>query len=76
MTKSDKSASAESVQVRPRCVAVNVCGDETTPYRCEADATEGHFCWTHARAVELAAKKRRQPVKVVPLQVPAQELSK
>ncbi len=75
MTTKKKAASAESLQVRPKCVAVNVCGDETTPYRCEADATEGHFCWTHARAVEAAAAKRREPVKVVPLQT-AQEASK
>ncbi len=72
MTKTKKSASAESVQVRPRCIAVNVCDSEC---RCENEATEGHFCWVHARAVELAAQKRREPVKVVPLQS-AQEASK
>ncbi len=68
MTQSEKSASAESVQVRPRCVAVNVCDVHSYGQRCLSQATEGHFCWTHARAVEAAAAKRREPVKVVPLQ--------
>ncbi len=68
MTKSDNSASAGSAQVRPKCVAVNVCDVHSYGHRCPNEATEGHFCWTHARAVEAAAAKRRQPVKVVPLQ--------
>ncbi len=58
-----------------RCVAVNVT-NEAAGRRCINGATEGHFCWVHARAVELAAQKLRQPVKVVPLKMRQQEACK
>ncbi len=56
--------------MKDRCVAVNiVCAfkSQLAGERCSESATEGHFCWVHARAVEAAAAKRREPVKVVPL---------
>lgn len=67
MTRIIQSAEAEPGQLYSlRCVAVNVC---ELSNRCTSVATEGHFCWVHARCIEAAAAKRREPVRVVPLQV-------
>ncbi len=76
MTRARKSAEAGSAEVRPnwrgrRCWAIYGCtslpGEKSQKRgeRCQQYATDGAFCWVHARAAELAKKKQRPPLQTI-----------